>query len=65
MLGRCNTVPFKTPSLQFKMLDSGPNLHLHAQHIFTVPRIMIQCLLILFVYRFNKRQKTIENRVLI
>ena len=29
MLGRYNTVPFKTPSLQFKMLDSGPNLHLH------------------------------------
>ena len=24
---------------------SGPNLHLHAQHIFTVPRIIIQCLL--------------------
>ena len=22
---------------------SGPNLHLHAQHIFTVPRIIIQC----------------------
>ena len=45
MLGMYNTVPFKTPSLQFKKLDSGPNLHLHAQDIFTVPRIIIQCLL--------------------